>query len=77
MFRLRWALVVASCSVIAHCAAARAERASLVRGVGCVGLTVSDLDRSVTFYSGVLSFEKALQVEQHGEIGRASCRERV
>ena len=67
MFRLRWVLVVASCSVIAHCAAARAERAALVRAVGCVGLTVSDLDRSVTFYSGVLSFEKAIQVDQRGE----------
>jgi catechol 2,3-dioxygenase-like lactoylglutathione lyase family enzyme len=67
MFRLRWALVVASCSVIAHCAAAQAGSAALVRAVGCIGLTVSDLDRSVAFYSGVLSFEKALQVEQHGE----------
>jgi len=67
MYRLRWALVVASCSVIAHCAAARAEGLTLVRGVGCIGLTVSDLDRSVAFYSGVLSFEKALQVEQAGE----------
>src|SRR5207244_776730 len=63
MFRLRWALVVASCSVIAHCAAARAAGAPLVRAVGCIGLTVSDLDRSVAFYSGVLSFERALQVE--------------
>jgi catechol 2,3-dioxygenase-like lactoylglutathione lyase family enzyme len=67
MSRLRWALVVASCSVIAHCAAARAEGAALVRAVGCIGLTVSDLERSVTFYSGVLSFEKVLQVEQAGE----------
>ncbi len=67
MFRLRWALVVASCSVIAHCAAARAEGAALVRAVGCIGLTVSDLDRSVAFYSGVLSFEKALQVDQAGQ----------
>ena len=67
MFRLRWALVVASCSVIAHCTAARAEGAALVRAVGCIGLTVSDLDRSVAFYSGVLSFEKALQVDRAGE----------
>ncbi|HEX9573114.1 MAG TPA: VOC family protein [Myxococcales bacterium] len=67
MLRLRWALVVASCSVIAHCAAARAEGAALVRAVGCIGLTVSDLDRSVAFYSGVLSFEKALQVDQAGQ----------
>ncbi|MFL5308879.1 MAG: VOC family protein [Myxococcales bacterium] len=66
MFRLRWALLVASCSVIAHCTAARAESPALATAVGCIGLTVSDLERSVTFYSAVLSFEKALDVEQHG-----------
>ncbi len=66
MVRLRWALLVASCSVLAHCAVARAESAPLVRAVGCIGLTVSDLDRSVSFYSGVLSFEKALELEQTG-----------
>jgi catechol 2,3-dioxygenase-like lactoylglutathione lyase family enzyme len=65
MSRLRWALVVASCSLIAHCATAQAE--PLVRGVGCIGLTVSDLDRSVAFYSGVLTFEKVLEVERAGE----------
>src|SRR5918912_2552950 len=65
MSRIRWALVVASCSFIAHCAAARAE--PLVRGVGCIGITVSDLDRSVAFYSGVLTFEKVLEVEQAGD----------
>src|SRR5262249_20829001 len=64
---LRWSLLVASCSVIAHCAAARAQAPALVRAVGCVGLTVSELERSVEFYTGVLSFEKALQVEQAGD----------
>jgi catechol 2,3-dioxygenase-like lactoylglutathione lyase family enzyme len=65
MSRIRWALLVASSSIVAHCAAAHAE--PLVRGVGCLGLTVSDLDRSVAFYSGVLTFEKVLDVEQAGE----------
>src|SRR5919204_4015557 len=50
---------------IAHCAAARAE--PLVRGVGCIGMTVSDVDRSTEFYSRVLSFEKAAEVEQAGD----------
>src|SRR5207253_9793156 len=54
-------------SVIAHCAGARANGAALVRAVGCIGMTVSNLDRSVAFYSGVLSFEKALRVDQSGE----------
>ena len=67
MARLRWAAIVASCSVIAHCAGARANGAALVRAVGCVGMTVSNLDRSVAFYSGVLSFEKAFRVDQSGE----------
>jgi catechol 2,3-dioxygenase-like lactoylglutathione lyase family enzyme len=65
MHKLRWALLVASSSVIAHCAAARAE--PLVRGVGCIGMTVSDIDRSTEFYSRVLSFEKTAEVEQAGD----------
>ena len=61
---MRWALLVASCSMIAHCAAARADSEPRIRAVGCIGLTVSDLDRSVAFYSGALSFEKSAAVEQ-------------
>ncbi|HWE25491.1 MAG TPA: VOC family protein, partial [Myxococcales bacterium] len=65
MHKLGWALLVASSSLIAHCAGARAE--PLVRGVGCIGMTVSDLDRSSEFYSRVLSFEKTAEVEQAGD----------
>ena len=39
---------------------------SLVRGVDAVGLTVSDIDRSVDFFSTVLSFEKLSDVELAG-----------
>jgi len=39
---------------------------SLVRGVDAVGLTVSDMDRSVDFFSTVLSFEKLSDVELAG-----------
>ena len=67
MHRLRWAVLIAASSVIAHCAAAHAEPAPVVRGVGCVGLTVSDLGRSVGFYLDVLSFTKTLEVEQAGD----------
>jgi len=37
-----------------------------VRSVYAVGMTVSDLDRSVEFYTAVLSFEKVSEVETWG-----------
>jgi catechol 2,3-dioxygenase-like lactoylglutathione lyase family enzyme len=67
MERLRWALLIAGCSLVARCAAARAEPAPVVRGVGCLGITVSDVDRSVEFYVRVLSFTRVLEVEQAGD----------
>src|SRR5438046_3995488 len=39
----------------------------LVQGVDSIGLTVSDLDRSVEFYSKILQFEKVSEVEVEGE----------
>ncbi len=47
-------------------AIARAEESSLVTAVAAVGLTVSDMDRSVDFYCKVLSFEKVSDVEVWG-----------
>lgn len=41
--------------------------AAVVSGVDSVGLTVSDLDRSVDFYTRVLTFEKVSEFEAHGE----------
>ena len=46
--------------------ASAAEPNPLVTGVDSIGLTVSDLDRSVSFYSQVLSFEKVSEVEVEG-----------
>ncbi len=40
--------------------------AQLIKSVDAVGMTVSDLDRSVEFFSKVLSFEKVSDVEVHG-----------
>src|SRR6516165_2113742 len=40
---------------------------ALVKGVDSIGLTVSDLDRSVDFYSSVLHFEKVSETEVDGE----------
>jgi len=42
------------------------ERPPLVTSVDSIGLTVSDLDRSVEFYSKVLSFEKVTETEVDG-----------
>src|SRR3954463_599170 len=69
--RLSWAALLALTSLIAGGAhscisTAHAAPVALVRAVGCVGLTVSDLDRSAGFYGHVLSFEKVSDVEQAG-----------
>ena len=43
------------------------DRPPLVTGVESIGITVSDLDRSVEFYSKVLSFEKVSEYEADGD----------
>src|ERR1700746_792452 len=40
---------------------------SLVKGVDAIGITVSDMDRAVDFYSKVLTFEKVSDTEVAGE----------
>ena len=47
--------------------AARALEAAHVRGVEAVGFTVSDMDRSVDFFSRILDFEKVSDREVAGE----------
>jgi catechol 2,3-dioxygenase-like lactoylglutathione lyase family enzyme len=42
------------------------QRSPLVTGVDAIGLTVSDLDRSVEFYSKVVSFQKVFEREVDG-----------
>ena len=44
----------------------RAEGAPAVERVSAVGMTVSDMDRSVEFYSKVLSFENVSDIEVWG-----------
>ena len=39
----------------------------LVEEVGAIGMTVSDMDASIDFYSRVLSFEKVSDFEVTGE----------
>lgn len=43
-----------------------AASAQLVKSVDAIGMTVSDMDRSMGFFSNVLSFEKITDVEVHG-----------
>jgi catechol 2,3-dioxygenase-like lactoylglutathione lyase family enzyme len=46
---------------------ARADDAPAARGVGCIGLTVSDADRASEFYARVLDFRRELGTEVAGE----------
>ena len=43
------------------------QRPALVDGVDAIGITVSDMDRAVDFYSKVLTFEKVSDTEVAGE----------
>jgi catechol 2,3-dioxygenase-like lactoylglutathione lyase family enzyme len=52
--------------VIFSVALAGGDHTPLVASVDSIGLTVSDLDRSVEFYSKVLSFEKVSETEVDG-----------
>jgi catechol 2,3-dioxygenase-like lactoylglutathione lyase family enzyme len=43
------------------------QRPALVDGVDSIGMTVSDMDRAVDFYSRVLTFEKISDIEVAGD----------
>jgi len=58
---------VVAAAVLAVLAAAAAVGQPLVTAVDSVTIPVSDLDRSVAFYSDVLAFEKVREVELAGE----------
>ena len=57
---LTWTIWIVLCTV-----AAQAQSVP-VGGVEAVGLTVSDMDRSVSFYTGVLHFRETSDVELSG-----------
>lgn len=46
--------------------AGRTAFAQLVKSIDAVGMTVADMDRSIAFFSQVLTFEKLSDVELHG-----------
>ena len=62
--RLFW--VALFCSSCLTFVAQAADPSPLVHSVNTVGMTVSDVDRSVEFFSKVLSFEKVSEVEVTG-----------
>jgi catechol 2,3-dioxygenase-like lactoylglutathione lyase family enzyme len=62
----RIALFVLGCYAWTIGALAQVPQASEVEAVEAVGMTVADVERSVAFYSNVLSFEKVSDVEVVG-----------
>src|SRR5882724_1247351 len=62
----RVVLFVLGCYAWATGALAHAPQAPMVEAVEAVGMTVADVERSVGFYSNVLSFEKVSDVEVIG-----------
>ncbi len=63
--RTRYAVLWLLAGLLAGSLATQAQQIA-VTAVDAVGMTVSDLDRSVEFYSDVLSFEKVSEVEVWG-----------
>src|SRR5499425_2860203 len=61
--------LAAICALLLALAVAQgfAQPTALVDGVDAVGITVSDMDRAIDFYSRVLTFEKVSDVEVSGE----------
>lgn len=64
---LQAALFLSICLLLPATAAQQATCSGQVSEVSAVGMTVSDLDRSMEFYSRVLGFEKISEVEVSGD----------
>src|SRR4051794_6766506 len=61
-------LIASLLLVLAACSSLFAQQAGpLVNRLDAVSMTVADMDRSVGFYSGVLSFKKVSDLELDGE----------
>src|SRR6266705_1898930 len=58
------ALFLALLALASH---SSAQRDPLVQGVDAIGITVSDMDRAMEFYSNVLTFQKVSDAEVAGE----------
>jgi len=62
---LLWLILAAPSPFIQHALAQ--EKPALVDGVDAIGITVSDMDRAVNFYSNILTFKKVSDTEVAGE----------
>ncbi len=71
MSRFTWNALLASALlgalVMGGCAPSALAAVPLARTVGCIGLTVSDVDRSAEFYMHVLDFRREKEIEVAGE----------
>jgi catechol 2,3-dioxygenase-like lactoylglutathione lyase family enzyme len=71
MSRFTWNALLATALLgalaMGGCAPSALAAEPLARGVGCIGLTVSDVDRSAEFYTHVLDFRREKEVEVAGE----------
>ena len=67
LLALLFSLLLLSASQGTATAGKRTSSAPQVKAVDAIGFTVSDLDRSVEFFSKVLSFEKVSEVEVTGD----------
>jgi len=65
--RYRAAVILTLLAVLAVSPALAQPPSPLVDGVDAIGITVSDMDRAVDFYSRVLTFEKVSDTEVAGE----------
>jgi catechol 2,3-dioxygenase-like lactoylglutathione lyase family enzyme len=63
---LKRLLVVLTLALLSA-SSAFAQKSALVDGVDAIGITVSDMDRAIEFYSRVLTFEKISDTEVTGE----------
>ena len=73
-FAFMTALILALLAILAVPQAWTQQPPALIDGVDAIGITVSDMDRAVDFYSKVLTFEKVSDTEVAGENYRASRR---
>jgi len=60
-------IVAALLASLFFSAAVRAEEPAAIATVGPIGITVGDLDRSVAFYTEVLTFQEVREFERTGE----------
>src|SRR6201997_872174 len=63
----RAALILALLALLAVPQARTQQAPALIEGVDAIGITVSDMDRAVAFYSKFLTFEKVSDTEVAGE----------